>query len=225
MGRRKNILINRTLTQYQQPIVLQIIIAAILSISAGIVPLMMQLHLVEMDGITAKAYKGESSYLDVFNYMKSWVLTSVLVIFVLFWVIRLLQTHKFPKDTILAPLGAYVLFVVLSALFSPFKWISTKGFPDRLEGVFVLLAYCALSVTAAYTIRSDKVRSAILVFSMASSTVLSALGVSQYLGKDFLQTTRGKSLFIPDEYAVMFDKLTFNFGANIMYVTDRKSVV
>ncbi len=198
---------------------IDVVFVTILSFCAAIIPLLLRLQLVKLDAVTSRGYKGEASYLDVFNHWKAQSLLFALAILSLLWIIRLLQKRNLPTQRIYVPLWIYTAFVLLSALFSPFKWVSTHGFPDRLEGTYVLLAYVLLAVSAAVSVRTDKARLIVIFVTMLSSILLAVLGTSQYLGEDFLQTVTGKSLYIPNDYSALFDKLQFNFGKNYMYVT------
>lgn len=195
------------------------LIAFVLAFCAAVVPLLLRIHQMKLDAVTSRAYKGVATYFDVFNYLKAQFLMIALGLMCLYWVIRFLQ-RRFPLyNPMLVPLGIYLLFVVLSAVLSPFRWVAFNGYPDRLEGFFVLLAYVMLAMTGALTVRTDKVRTVIIVAVMLSSVILAVLGASQYLDRDFFQTVAGRNLFIPTAYAALFDKLDFNFGKNVMYVT------
>ena len=191
----------------------------VMSVCSAIVPLVLRIQLVTFDKTTAAAYKGETSYIDVFNHWKVQLLIFSFAIMCIVWLVHLARKSEVPSMRLFVPLGVYSFFVILSALFSPYKWVVSHGFPDRLEGVYVLLAYVLLAVSGALCARTDKARTLVIGLTMISSVVMAILGVSQYLGKDFLQTVTGKSLYIPDIYSVLADKLDFNFGKHYMYVT------
>lgn len=188
-------------------------------VCTALVPLVIRLHQVNLDQITATAYKGNGSYIDVFSHWKTQLLILSFAVMGFLWLFRLVQKRKMQLQPVFIPLGIHALFVILSALFSPYNWVVLHGYPDRLEGVFVLLAYVLLAFSTSVVVRTEKARKFVIIFAMVSSVLLAVLGASQYLGKDFLQTVTGKSLYIPDAYSALFDKLNFNFGKNYMYVT------
>lgn len=96
------------------------------------------------------------------------------------------------------PMAVYCTFVVLSYFACEYKEFSLLGYNERFEGTLPLLAYMVMLFFLINTI--DGERSArILVYSLvASSVILSLLGISQALDCDFFRTTLGQKLLVPN---------------------------
>lgn len=184
------------------------------------ITLLVRIHEVELDASTSDVYQGMSRYYDYFSYWKSTFLTGILIALSLYWLFVVLMR----KETISFPRAYYLLLihglmVFLSAILSPFQWISFMGFPDRLEGLYALMAYLAIALTFSWVLSTDKRRSFLFACLFIVCAALSILGMTQYIGKDFFQTELGKNILVPSSYSDIREKMTYNFGANIMYVT------
>ncbi len=195
------------------------LVVVVLAFCSAVLPLLVILHKVDLDPETVKIYTGETAYIDIFNYWKSQFLTISLVLLLIFWMVRIIQKHGYTLDVILLPLGLYAGLAVFSTAFSQYAWVALNGYPDRLEGLYAILCYIFLAFTAAVTLKTEKTRKGLLIAIFASCIILGALGASQYLGADFLKTSLGRHLMVPQRYSEYMDKLTFNFGANVMYTT------
>ncbi len=195
------------------------LLVLILMICSAVVPLVVSLHEISLDEKTIAVYTGVDRYIDIFSFWKSSLLMACLLAMVLAWGYQFVNRHRLQKRAYFMPLAAYAVLIIASMAFSAYPSIARNGFPDRLEGGFVLLCYVMLAFTASQVLRNKTAKRAVLTCILASSVVLALLGATQYLGADFFKTELGRRILVPAAYQEYRDKLTFNFGANNMYTT------
>ena len=106
------------------------------------------------------------------------------------------------------PIIIYSSFVIISTINAHNNWVAVVGFPDLYQGVFVLLSYIILMfIMLNYTRNERDIK--VIVYSFVLLTVLEGLlGLSQYIGFDFLQSDLGKSLITP-KYRYFYVKIYF----------------
>ncbi len=89
----------------------------------------------------------------------------------------------------------FVFFVLLSAMLSPYRVTSIIGIQERFEGVFALLSYIVVFYAAWYYATPknnprDLGRVYFLMYGlMISSTIVSVIGVFQFLGMDYFASS------------------------------------
>lgn len=160
---------------------------------------------------------------EFFSYYKSmltiWMAVFALITGGLLYIQKRLDTSILTNKLVIIPVGIYGLLNLLSALFSDYPHTALWGFPDRYEGAIVIVAYLVIMLITALIIQTEKHLRALVYAIMASSTVISVIGVGQFFGYDFFRTTFGKKLMLPMEHYYMIDSLNFTFGKNTIYAT------
>ncbi|HEY5586309.1 MAG TPA: O-antigen ligase family protein [Ruminiclostridium sp.] len=185
-----------------------------------IVPLIVFLKIVPLEGVSYDYWTGAKEYADFFSYYKSIWLTIFTVassVFALYYLHYKKISIKFTH--IYIPLAAYTVLVFLSTVFSDYKNISLKGFTDRCEGFLVILCYIVLCFLTSFLVTNLSDIKFLYICLFISVLILSLLGISQFFGFDFLQTHLGKLLILPKENSNMVDVLKFNFPKNYIYST------
>jgi len=183
------------------------------------VPLVVYANIRELSGAQA-AFWGRSVHIDFFSYYKSLFfifLTYVAVAVVGFMVWR--RTYALHRSRIYIPLGVYVLFVLLSYIFSPEKSISTLGMMDMYQGVFVLVGYVLVVLLVFNLVRSDKHLHVLVGSYVFVGIMVGILAITQYLGHDFFRTAFGSRLILPPELESIADHMEFRFGQYTVYAT------
>ena len=112
----------------------------------------------------------------------------------------------------------YLLFVVMSALFSPYKKWVVFGTYELLEPVWVLLAYGLLCYYTYNTVRDEEQLSKIFKISGIGILIAILIGISQALGNDFFNSLIGKKLILSSSYWNDLESVKFYYE-NSVYMT------
>lgn len=184
----------------------------------GVLPLIVKLKPVPLGYDAAKNWVSDVSY-DFFSYYKSvcLIVCSVVAVLLIFITGR---DFKFPKGRIykiiFASIAVYILFSLVSAIFSSYKDVSWHGAPDRCEGMISLICYAVIFFSA-YVMFCDIVDFRYVFFALACVLVgITILGATQYFGHDFFKTDFGKSLILPKSF--------LEGGGEISFSTDRGKI-
>lgn len=187
-----------------------------------IVPLIVYLKVVPLSGGAFLGWNGQKENMDFFSYYKAvWFVlaTSLAVGMMLYY--RFMHSECCPGRNywIYGPAGLYALLVILSTAFALHSNIALWGFPDRYEGVFVLLSYVAIFVVASYGVDNPRQLKITLGSLLVGATLIGCLGLGQYLGWDLWKTAFGKYLILPAQYLPDADKVQFQFSKHIIYAS------
>lgn len=165
------------------------------------------------------AEKKDTAY-DLFLYYKHWVLVAIALIMIVI-LVYYGWTHRYKDNFRLClcfiPLGIYALMALLSAVFSDYAYFSFHGITDQFESVFALLGYCILVFYAFQFIKTENDIRLLIRFLLISVLVLTALGITQFIGKDFFASEFGTRLVTGGKYGK--GALSFNFGPRRVYLT------
>ena len=191
-----------------------------LALIVSIVPIIVRYKKIELGEVIA-TYWTRNYNTDFFSYYKMlFFLGLILLTFISFY-IYIKKEKELKKTFYYIPLGIYLLMIVLSTIFSEAKLTSLYGFPDRYEGMAVLIGYILIVVFAINLLRSKRQIKFVLTFLLISAVLIGVLGIYQFYGMDFFQTEIGKRLILSAEnFEKIAEKLEFRFGDNnIIYAT------
>lgn len=189
----------------------------------AIIPLIVHLKVIPLTGASFDFWNGTKENLDFFSYYKGiWLLiAAAFAIFV--YVARLFQSDSnlMKKDLKMYYItaGVYVLFVIGSTLFSNYQSIAMSGFPDRYEGVYILVTYIVIFVITTSLISNEKQIKIMLGSLITGAIIIGAIGFFQYMGYDLWKSNFGESLMLPAQYANMANGLQFQFDKHTIYAT------
>lgn len=185
-----------------------------------IVPLVVFFKNFKLDDIVVNYWTGAKEVPDFFSYYKMVWFISLTCISTMFFIAYLsYRKIHISFHRIYIPLAAYFFLVLLSSSFSKFKKQAFLGFPDRFEGFFTILCYIAVCLFCSILISSKFDIKYIFSFLSISVLIISVIGISQFFGFDFLQTSFGKELILPNEYHNLAKSLKFNFPDGHIYAT------
>jgi O-antigen ligase len=186
----------------------------------SVVPLIVYLKVVPLEGATYDFWNGQKENLDFFSYYKMvWLLIATVAAIVML-IVKLNKQDLIIKETKLyIPIAIYATCIILSTVFSKYKDIAAVGFPERFEGVYVLLAYLIISVLTINFIETERHIKIIVGALLVSAFVLGTIGVFQFLGHDIFKTNLGKEIILPSIYEQIADKIKFQFNKNEIYAT------
>lgn len=163
---------------------------------------------------------GENNLTDFFSYYKMTAILGCAIVACIFLLYRIfIQGFYVKKSSAYIPMLVYILFVVLSYLFSDYKTFALWGWNDRFEGTLVLISYMVLLFYVINTVNSERNVQWLVYALAATSTLLGLLGLTQALDQDFFRTTIGKKLITPSWFWDKLDSLEFTFENKEIYQT------
>lgn len=151
---------------------------------------------------------GLATYGDFFSQSKAFLLLIVTLLILVFGVLfrktLFRKTDRIPLVYLIAS-GVFILFTLLSAVFSEYRSIAFWGVHDRAEGAVILCCYIILFLYSFSAYRTEKDTRHLITALGIAIVISSVIGLFQYIGHDLLFTDLGKALVIsPWDY----DKVT-----------------
>lgn len=142
---------------------------------------------------------GENQLSDFFSYFKMIAICICAALALVFICYRVFcQTLSIKRSYAYIPMLIYSVFVLLSYLLSDYKDFAWLGWNDRFEGTIVLLSYMIMLFYIINSVNSEKEVKWIIYPLAVASALLSLLGLSQAIGKDFFQSVLGQKLLVPN---------------------------
>lgn len=183
----------------------------------AVIPLIVYLHTYKLDPVETKNWKGSDTYLDLLSYCKSlWFIIASSLVFCFFINKNIRNKFSYKKSIIYIPALVYMLFIIISTIASQYPHIALFGFVARNEGMFVLLFYI-VNMLLVYNLITEERQIKVLFSSfIISASILGLIGISQFVGNDFFQTSFGKMLILPREYRL--SEINIKFG-RMIYAT------
>ncbi|MFZ2657228.1 MAG: O-antigen ligase family protein [Victivallales bacterium] len=193
--------------------------AVVVAAIAAFVPLIVYLRVVPVNPEIAKFWTADINY-DFFSFYKViWFLFLTLIAIIIFCIGVKNGKIVFTRTWIYVPAGVYALTAVLSTVFAKHTAVALYGFPDRYEGLFVILGYILVFVVVLNIAQAKGALKLILAGLFFSAFVASLIGIFQFIGRielfgevygplDFFKTSAGRMLITPQEYR---DTLNLNF--------------
>ncbi|MHC1749531.1 MAG: O-antigen ligase family protein [Cellulosilyticaceae bacterium] len=188
----------------------------------GIVPLIVRLALVDLEPNVAVAFKTPQ-ILDFFSHYKA-ILILLMAGVSIFMLFLIFEKRKIKNDKMLMVYGLgtsiFIVFSLLSTVFSKYSNMAWWGAPDRGEGMMITLAYIVIMVYTIYIVQKIEDYRYIIVPLSVLIIITAFLGVYQYIGKDLLlETEIGKNIVVPEQYKQIRDGLENTIGAKKIYGT------
>lgn len=186
-----------------------------------VVPLIVYLKVIPLLGVRYEFWKGEKTNFDFFSYYKVvWFLIATAMSLLMLGIKSYQNDFNYIRKSVYYyPIVCYIIFVVLSTLFSKYKDIAMYGYTDRYEGMFTLIAYILLLFVTINLIREEKDVKVLLGAIITGGIIVGIIGALQYFGIDIWKSSFGKSLMLPSKYIKDADKLNFLFAKHTIYAT------
>jgi O-antigen ligase len=186
----------------------------------AVVPLIVYMKQVPVTGVAYQLWKGGHEHSDFFSYYKSlWIIISAGLAVGTFALYTYIKKSGWKKNWLFIPILVYALFIILSTILAQYKEIALFGFPDRHEGMLVLLGYLIMCMLAFQLVNKTRDIKVTLATLFASATLIGTIGIFQYFGHDIFRSLSGRLLILPSAYHYMAEGLNFNFGAGTIYST------
>lgn len=189
-----------------------------------IVPLFVRLYLYDSNLNQFAWFVSSESEADVFLYYKGIFLTIIAVFMAFILLIKLMlgTMPKLKKEYWLYFLLGYGVLTFISTIASEYRYFGFNGMYEQFETIWVILSYCIVTFYTFVIVRTEKdieiIKSSLFVL----LTIICAIGISQFIGKDFFESELGKKLIIPDEFAELRENMSFSFsssGTHQVYLT------
>lgn len=139
--------------------------------------------------------------MDMFMYYKSNAMILLDGVLAVLFVVLLIR-RRLPAAVTYAPLGIYLILVIISSIFTIAPTQTWHGFYDMMETAFALFGYCMICYYTFAVVRSETQIKIILTILLIGVFVLCAIGVLQFLGMDPYMTDWGKNLIFPEKYEI-----------------------
>jgi hypothetical protein len=191
--------------------------------SAAVVPLLVYLRVEPIGADLFAFWNGQRANFDFFTFYKSRALVVLGVAAVAGLALDAARRrHSSPwilPRAAAVCLGSYALLAVGSAWASPFPSVALHGFPDRYEGLFVLLSYVVVCFAsfAAFSTARDAVR--LVTWLACSAAAIGIVGVLQYADLDPFRTAIGRALVLPAAGSEAAPFLAYAREARVVYAT------
>lgn len=186
-----------------------------------IVPLIMRMYVFDTGLSNYSWYNATTTDADFFLFYKGLFLSifaAIMTVIMVYFIIkdrkRRLKKITFTDEYWMIGLGFYFFFAAFSTLVSRYRYFGIHGISDQFESVFVITAYCICTVYTYYMIRSESDLRTISIAVLVLCLILGTLGLFQLLGIDFWESTLGRILMVPSEYASQRETLSFNFAGS-----------
>lgn len=164
----------------------------------GIVPLIVKYAEVPVGSDEYSIVRLTATVEDVFSYYKSGLIVASAALLSFYYLYRFftsdfdLNLKEWFKNPIFTAFMVYTAAVILSSLFSPFKYTVVHGISERYESAFVLLSYLIIFYAVRDFTRAPLQANLILYVLTASAFVLGLVSLSQFVNRDVFQTAFGK---------------------------------
>lgn len=180
----------------------------------GLLPFVVRLKPISLEGPFYDFWKGERINPDFFTYYKQ-----IFIYIITAW--SILHTFLFTKKIKFTKayyfMGAYVILVITSTIFSNYPQIALHGFNERREGMWIVLCYLLLIFSSINLIGSkNQLKFLIYTFGI-SGAIISFIAIFQYIGFDIFSTDWIKSIIIPNELIERVKDFNIGFGKGQAY--------
>jgi hypothetical protein len=191
-----------------------------LAFLVSIIPLIVYGKMVTFTGDYFKYWNGTSQGLDFFSYYKSiWIFVATGASLIVFAAKLFSKNMQIYKTKLYIPIAIYSGLVILSTVFSNFNQIAVWGYPERYEGMLVILSYMVILFLTMNLVNNESSIKAILIALICSALIIGTIGILQYFGHDFYKSLTGKKLILPASLQNMASTLKFQFGPKIIYAS------
>ena len=147
---------------------------------------------------------GTADQVDLFSQWKALFLiifsVALIAISIIFFKKIFSKKDKILNYILIAS-GIFLLFTLLSAIFSKYKHVSFWGLFDRAEGFIAIACYIILFIYSIYTFKTTNNYKYIITPLLILVFINAFLGIFQYIGQDLIKTPLGMSIVVPGETA------------------------
>ena len=164
----------------------------------GIIPLVIYIKVITVSDVEVLYTGSRNPRTDIFSYYKmAFLLAASLAGLVTYLLTRSVSPFDEQRKKYYIPAAIYSLFVIISTLASEYKTIASRGFNERYEGVFVLIAYVVVLFLAMNALKEERSIKLLFTCLLGSSFIIALLGALQYFGIDYFKSEFISNLITP----------------------------
>ncbi|MBQ9765312.1 MAG: O-antigen ligase family protein [Lachnospiraceae bacterium] len=195
-----------------------------LFILIAVVPLIMKLYIYDSGLSKYGWFADTNSSVDIFLHSKAVMVIFLAVTMAFILVVKRIMGSmpSLKKEYWLFFLLGYGALTFLSTVCSEYRSFGFSGIYEQFESVWVILSYCMITFYTFVVFRTKEDIKPIKIAFLILLAAISFIGLSQFFGHDFFESTLGKALIIPSEHANLRDQLSFSFSGsanNAVYLT------
>lgn len=181
----------------------------------AVVPTIVHLKQIPLSEPLYSFWNGEIYNTDFFSYYKSLFIIIIGALSSITLLVAVLnKTIAFKKMYIYIPTIIYLLTIILSTILSKNKSVAIFGFPDRYEGMLVLVVYLLLFFLAVSITSNEKNIKHILTCLLVSASLIAFVGFFQYFGYNIFESAVGKWLILFPEHYSLATSAKLSFGSD-----------
>jgi hypothetical protein len=186
----------------------------------AIVPLIVFAKEVTLTNLEIINWKGEEIAYDFNSYYKSifFVILSFVSVFTL-GILSYFKKIRIKKSKYYIPLAVYIVFTFISFIMSENIMVSSRGFIEQFQGVWVLIGYGLIIFSIINFIKNEEQIKILVGAYIFSAFIVGLIGITQYFGFDFFKTIAGMHLILPKDLHYLAEKMSFIFSKNTIYAT------
>ena len=186
----------------------------------AVLPFIMKLKYYQANLSKYSWFTYEDVYSDFFLYYKQgFFLITIFIMAAILLYKGYTDKRNIDFPRILVPLAVYGGLALLSSIFSKYRSYSFSGIHEHFESIFVLLGYCLIVYYCLQVVKTEEDVGLIINCFLVSVIVMSILGLTQYLGRDFFTTDIGLKMILPKAQWPIRDSVQFKFEKNRVYLT------
>lgn len=186
-----------------------------------IIPLIVRLKVINLDAYSSALY-GASVQTDLFSQSKSvylLVFSIILLIISAIYFKKIFDKKDKITGLILIAATIFIVFTLISAIFSQYKHVAFWGVYDRAEGFITIACYLMLFVYSIYAFKNTNDFKYIIIPLIILVIINSFLGFFQYIGNDLIKTNIAKYMVIPSKYRDSMGDLNLLYEKGKLYGT------
>lgn len=187
-----------------------------------LLPFAIHFHLFEnhLENVAWLSTDGYST--DLYLFWKSvciLVLASCMLFLLVFQWKRHTSLTKKENLPILASMGVYIIFALLSAFTSDYPAFAWGGSTGGFESTFVLIAYIVMAIFTFLYCRQEHIQQKLPLILSIGTILLCIVGIFQFVGHDLFQLEFVQRLLMPKEVYEVSGGIDFQFEQNRVYLT------
>lgn len=163
-----------------------------ISFILSIVPLIVRLTIIDPDQNTLDMFGAAKS--DLFAQKKAlflMIFSIILIIIAIIFFKKIFEKKDKVVNSILIASSIFLLFTLLSAIFSEYKQTAFWGIYDRAEGFITIACYMIIFIYSVYTFKTTNDYKYILIPIYILVGINAFLGLFQYTGQDLIKSKLG----------------------------------
>jgi len=179
-----------------------------ISFVLAIIPLIVRLTVIDPDQNTLDIF-GTAAKSDLFSQKKAFFLMIFSIILIIITVVffkKIFEKKDKIVNSILIASGIFLLFTLLSAIFSQYKQTSFWGIYDRAEGFITITCYMIIFIYSVYTFKNTMDYKYVITPIFILVGINSFLGLFQYAGQDLIKSSLGNSIIGASELNLLYEK-------------------